>query len=1026
MRCSHDPNRLFCKLRPCPSPFKPLLSRERSAMDAQGALSSVLNKLAVLLADECARLKGVRREIRFLQAELNNMHAVLQKCAAMENRDIQVKAWTKELRELAYDIEDCVDNFVHGVDIDHRRHGARGIKEFFRKCVRRLRTLVARHRISNQIQELKARVVEVAEQRVRYKLDDQVSSIVSSCNRPIDPRLCALFAEESHLVGIDGPRDELASWLLDDDEVGGVIRRKVLSIYGFGGLGKSTLANEIRHKIGKQFDFDALVSVSQKPDFRKILWSVLSRIDKKRERDMGRWNDHRKDKRTPATEEPWHTFLNPYQVQRCDRPSAQRLAAQRRTMKQLSPPEPEPLVIPELLVGTPLARMFVMLKESNRYFVIIDDIWCVAAWDLLKCALPENNKGSRVITTTRIESVARACCALPSDRCYKIEPLNEFHSRSLLFKRIFGCEGGCPDKIEQVSDDILRKCSGLPLAIVSIASILANGSNMQEQWAKVRASTGSGIGGMKAILSLSYSDLPQYLKTCLLYLSIFPEDYDIERGSLVRRWIAEGFINEDSGQIAEDVAENYFNELINRSMIQPVDIDNVGRARVCRVHDMMLELLKSKAKEENFVTIIGPSSMSTKQEGVARRLSIEFSDQDQKLAPKEVTSLTHVRSFSAFGHCHNQTLPFAYLKVLRVLSLDCQFNGSVDLKIICKLHQLKYLRLNASELPAEIGELQFLETLEWCNYSWGNLLPHGVARLQNLQHLLVDWEGMLPEAIGSMQSLKTLSHFNICDSPCSTGTWQFAKLRDLSISWDQKEPTDARYKECMSSSLSKLSSYSLQSLRINSKQTIPVNFLASLSPPPHLLRRFWMWSCYLQRCPKWIALLDRLTELKLDVWNLEDEDLVLLGQLPALLHLHLWVVSLRKDKIVIKETVFRSVVSFRLWSGLPCLIFNEKAMPKLETLELMFSACGAEAYGSTHSGIKHLKSLKNVRVELYTRGATPSNIEAAFRKIKYEISNHPKNLNTIFATSNYDYRGEGYRGPSCRGNASWVLSIDAI
>ncbi|WVZ50016.1 hypothetical protein U9M48_001315 [Paspalum notatum var. saurae] len=957
------PNRLFSKLRPCPSPFAPLLSvrggeRERQTMDAQGALSSLLNKLADLLADECARLKGVRREIRFLRSELNNMHAVLQKCAAMENPDIQVKAWTKELRELAYDIEDCVDNFVHGVDTDHRRHGhaAGGIKEFFRKCVRRLKTLVARHRVANQVQELKARVVEVAGQRVRYKLDDQVSSIVSSGNRPIDPRLCALFAEESHLVGIDGPRDELASWLLDDGEVGCVIGRKVLSIYGFGGLGKSTLANEVRRKIGKQFDFHALVSVSQKPDFRKILWSVLSRIEKKstfvKERET--WDDE--------------------------------------------------MIIEKIRE----------LLQQKRYFIIIDDIWSVEAWDLLKCALPENNKGSRVITTTRIESVARACCALPSDRCYKIEPLNEFHSRSLLFKKVFGREDGCPDKIEHVSDDILRKCSGLPLAIVSIASLLANRSNIQEQWEKVRASTGSvlqinhGIGGMKTILSLSYSDLPQYLKTCLLYLSIFPEDYDIERGSLVRRWIAEGFVNEGSWQIAEDVAEIYFNELINRSMIQPVDIDYVGRVRVCRVHDMMLELLKSKAKEENFVKIIGPSSMSTKSEGVVRRLSIEFSDQDQKLAPKEVASLTHIRSFSAFGPCQSQTLPFAYLKVLRVLSLDCQFNGSFDLKIICKLHQLKYLRLNAPELPAEIGELQFLETLEWCNYSWRNLFPHGVARLHNLKHLLVDWEGMLPEAIGSMQSLKTLSHFNICDSPVSAvqELGKLRNLRDLSISWDQKEPTDARYKDYMSSSLSKLASYSLQSLRIESEQAIPVNFLVSLSPPPYLLRQFWMWNCYFQRCPKWIAPLGRLAELKLDVWDLEDEDLDLLGELPALLHLQLWVVPLRKDKIAVKETGFHSVVSFRLWSGLPCLIFHEKSMPKLETLELMFSACGAEAYGSTHSGIKHLNSLKNVTVQLYTTGARPSNIEAAFRKIEYEIANHPKNLNTILATSSDNYLGE--------------------
>ncbi|GJN20844.1 hypothetical protein PR202_gb08271 [Eleusine coracana subsp. coracana] len=50
------------------------------------------------------------------------MHAMLLKLAAKEGEgsmDIQRKAWTRDVREMAYDVEDCVDAFTYSFSLVH-------------------------------------------------------------------------------------------------------------------------------------------------------------------------------------------------------------------------------------------------------------------------------------------------------------------------------------------------------------------------------------------------------------------------------------------------------------------------------------------------------------------------------------------------------------------------------------------------------------------------------------------------------------------------------------------------------------------------------------------------------------------------------------------------------------------------------------------------------------------------------------------------------------------------------------------
>lgn len=179
---------------------------------------------------------------------------------------------------------------------------------------------------------------------------------------------------------------------------------------------------------------------------------------------------------------------------------------------------------------------------------------------LLNVVFLKNSGGSKIITTTRVSEVAKSCC-IPYGGCvYNVMPLSTVDSERLFLRRIFGNGQQCPPHLKRISDKILEKCGGLPLAILAISGLLAT-NRQEDQWEQVENSIGHGLGsnpaveGMMRILSFSYFDLNPCLRSCLLYLSIFPEDAKIHKKDLILRWIVEGFIPEERGQTMYELGE---------------------------------------------------------------------------------------------------------------------------------------------------------------------------------------------------------------------------------------------------------------------------------------------------------------------------------------------------------------------------------------------------------------------------------------------------------------------------------------
>ncbi|CAN6338263.1 unnamed protein product [Urochloa humidicola] len=245
------------------------------ASAATSVLRSVISKLTAMLAENYKLAKDVERGIRFLKDELSTMDAVLQKLADKDDDQIDetVKDWWSKVRELSYDIEDCMDRFM----LNHSHGGSKG--NFVRKIVRKVKMLSQDRRIAEEINELKSLLNEQSERANRYGIHQCVAASPQTVS--LDPRAPALFLEAKDLVGIDGPCEEIIQLLKAEEK-----QHKVVSIYGTAGQGKTTLAMEVYRKITEVFDCRAFVSVSQTPDIKKLLRDILSQVVSKSEFDQ--------------------------------------------------------------------------------------------------------------------------------------------------------------------------------------------------------------------------------------------------------------------------------------------------------------------------------------------------------------------------------------------------------------------------------------------------------------------------------------------------------------------------------------------------------------------------------------------------------------------------------------------------------------------------------------------------------------------------------------------------------------------
>jgi hypothetical protein len=115
-----------------------------------GVMTPLLRKLATMMSDEYQLVKDVRNNIKFLNDELEAMHAFLLQMADVEEPDELAKLRVRAVRELSNDIEDNIDKFMVLVD-----HDPCSKKRGFKKLIDKIKNFINETKICYQIAKSK-------------------------------------------------------------------------------------------------------------------------------------------------------------------------------------------------------------------------------------------------------------------------------------------------------------------------------------------------------------------------------------------------------------------------------------------------------------------------------------------------------------------------------------------------------------------------------------------------------------------------------------------------------------------------------------------------------------------------------------------------------------------------------------------------------------------------------------------------------------------------------------------------------
>ncbi|XP_042516703.1 disease resistance protein RPS2-like isoform X2 [Macadamia integrifolia] len=419
------------------------------------------------------------------------------------------------------------------------------------------------------------------------------------------------------------------------------------------------------------------------------------------------------------------------------------------------------------------------LLETRRYLLILDDMWepVINLGEI--CIHVTKKNGCKILMASRSMSVlTKLVIKFAAKDSLQLIPVNNLPPDEAwdLFVQKVGKEITSKPTVEPIAKKVLRKCGGLPLAIVAIGGTMSTQETEGEWKDALRelehsASTLEGMEEVFSILMFSFEKLEQIQQALFLYCCLFPENYTIPKQSLVNFAIGEETMYGSCGmhQLGDmrNKVEVWVGKLRNSSMLEDDGFEGI------KMHDMMREL---------GVWITSPTSNKYHSKFIAKaraRITEAPHASEWSKATKISLMQNEIQSLPQLQQCpqlHTLLLQqtrvkdipqmhfLEHMPALRIL--DLSFTGIRNLPpSISHLVNLRLLCLmkcyNLQQLPSEIGILVQLIALNLFDCGSLRELPLEMKRLNNLRNLDIGWTGKLKRIpCGVLSGLHKLEELN--------------------------------------------------------------------------------------------------------------------------------------------------------------------------------------------------------------------------------------------------------------------------